>query len=311
MTYSGMVAATKKGGLGTQANIIQDLLWQRSVGGDTAKIAQWKEIMGNLQDFKAYLFVKQGSSFTTVMHSPMKFAAISVATGHLQGRIIGFVGDRTLTREPTPILLPQRKTWEWVKETVSSDGPAMFKFYDDDPSRAGTLWKGEGGDGAKEEVHAPRLLSIPLWLLDRIRQEGRALMPHEILRIVTNHVGEVNTQAYADAWATIAAWCLLAGQVSTTGESLVSFSIEAITEVEDEYLGKWLEQRLDTTLGPRPQGGAPLSGTQKGGSSGSMPQENFAADIGKGVALGLKALGGPIATVHQGATKEGEEKVHR
>ena len=162
-TYSGMAAATKKGGLGTQANIIQDLLWQRSVGGDTAKITQWKEIMGNLQDFKAYLFVKQGSSFATVMHSPMKFAAISAATGHLQGRIIGFVGDRTPTREPTPILLPQRKTWEWVKETVSSDGPAMFKFYDDDPSRASTLWKGEGGDdGAKEEVHAPRLLSIPL-----------------------------------------------------------------------------------------------------------------------------------------------------
>jgi hypothetical protein len=39
-----------------------------------------------------------------------------------------------------------------------------------------------------------------------------------------------------------------------------------------------------------------------------MPQGNFAADIGKGVALGLKALGGPIATVQQGATKEGEEK---
>jgi hypothetical protein len=88
--------------------------------------------MGNLQDFKAYLFVKQGSSFTTVMHSPMKFAAISAATGHLQGRIIGFVGDRTPTREPTPILLSQSKTWEWVKETVSSDGPAMFKFYDND-----------------------------------------------------------------------------------------------------------------------------------------------------------------------------------
>ena len=123
--------------------------------------------MGNLQDFKAYLFVKQGSAFAMVMHSPMKFAAISTATGHLQGRIIAFVGDRTPTREPTPILLPQRKTWEWVKETVSSDGPAMFKFYDEDPSRAGTLWKGEGGDDdAQKEVHAPRLLSIPLWLLD-------------------------------------------------------------------------------------------------------------------------------------------------
>ena len=166
-TYSGMATAIQKGGLGNQANVIQDLLWQRSVGGDTAKITQWRDVMGNLQDFKAYLFVKQGSAFATVMHLPMKFAAISTATGHLQGRIIAFVGDRTPTREPTPILLPQCKTWEWVKETVSSDGPAMFKFYDKDPSHVGMLWKGEGGDDeAKKEAHAPRLLSIPLWLLD-------------------------------------------------------------------------------------------------------------------------------------------------
>jgi len=101
--------------------------------------------MGSLQEFKAYMFVKQGSCFATVMHSPMKFPAISAATGHLQGRIIGFVGDRTATREPTPILLPQRKTWEWVKETVNTDGPALLKYYADDPTRIGTLWKGEGG----------------------------------------------------------------------------------------------------------------------------------------------------------------------
>jgi hypothetical protein len=31
-TYSGMATATKKGGLGTHMNIIQDLIWQRSVG---------------------------------------------------------------------------------------------------------------------------------------------------------------------------------------------------------------------------------------------------------------------------------------
>ena len=125
-------------------------------------------------------------------------------------------------------------------------------------------------------------------------------MPHDILRIITTHIGEVDTTAYADAWSTVASWSLLAGQASATGESLVSFSVEAITEVEDDYLGKWLEQRLDTTMGPRPQGGAPLTGAQRGGSSGSMPQVNFTADIGKGVALGLKALGGPIAAVQQG-----------
>ena len=133
-------------------------------------------------------------------------------------------------------------------------------------------------------------------------------MPHDILRIVTTHVGEVNTPEYADLWATVAAWCLLAGQASTTGESFISFTIEAITEVEDDYLGKWLEQRLNTTLGPRPQGGAPFSNTPRGGAVGAVPPVNFATDIGKGVALGLKALGGPLTSVQQGATKEGDKK---
>jgi hypothetical protein len=91
--------------------------------------------------------------------------------------------------------------------------------------------------------------------------------------------------------------------------SLVSFSIEAITEVEDEYLGKWLDQRLDTTLGPRPRGGGTIGGTTQTGPSGPMAQATFAADIGKGVALGLRALGGPMAAAQaQSATKEVEEK---
>ena len=246
--------------------------------------------MGSLQEFKAYMFVKQGSCFAMVMHSLMKFAAISAATGHLQGRIIGFVGDRTSTREPTPILLPQRKTWEWVKETVNTDGPALLKHYADDPTRIGMLWKGEGGDeNAQEELHAPRLIAIPQWVLDCIRQEWRALMPYEILQIVVTHLEADNIAAYAEAWTTIAHWCILASQGTTAGESLVSFAIEAITEVEDEYLGKWLKQRLDTTMGPFPQGSEPAAVAQRGGPAGPMTQATFAADIGKGVTLGLKA----------------------
>jgi hypothetical protein len=223
-TYSGMEAAIRKGGLGTKATIIQDLAWQRSVGGDTTKINQWKEIMGSLQDFKAYLFIKQGSCFATVVHSPLKFAAISAATQHLQGRIIGFVGDRTTTREPTPILLPQLKTWQWVKETVFTDGPALIKHYEDDASRIGTLWKGEGGGAtSKVEVQAPRLIAIPLWLLDRIRREGRALMPHKILSIVEAHIEEVGNEPYAKAWETLAAWCYMQAKGTRMGKASPCF----------------------------------------------------------------------------------------
>ena len=85
--------------------------------------------------------------------------------------------------------------------------------------------------------------------------------------MVVTHLEDVNTAAYTDARGTIAAWCILASQGNTTRESLMSFSTEAITEVEDEYLGKWPEQRLDMTMGPCPQGGAPAAVAQRGGGS--------------------------------------------
>jgi hypothetical protein len=64
-------------------------------------------MVGALQEFKTYLFIKPNSAFCTVIHSPLKFVAITEATQQLQGRIIGFVGDRTLAKEPTPVLFPQ------------------------------------------------------------------------------------------------------------------------------------------------------------------------------------------------------------
>ena len=59
--YSGLATAIAKGGVGTPATIPQELNWQRLVDGETTKINQWKDIMGSIQDFKAYLFVKPGS----------------------------------------------------------------------------------------------------------------------------------------------------------------------------------------------------------------------------------------------------------
>jgi hypothetical protein len=63
-------------------------------------------------------------------------------------------------------------------------------------------------------------------------------MPHKILRIVVNHLEDVNNKKYPKAWGTVAAWCYLASQLGKDGNSLLAFSIEAITEVDDDYLSK-------------------------------------------------------------------------
>ena len=168
--YSGLAAAVARWKTNDAETVERELNWQRRVEGDKARIALFQEMAGGLQDFKTYLFIKPGSAYCTIVHSPMKFMAISEATRHLQGRFIGFIGDRTVSREPTAVLFPTVKTWQWIKATVATEGPTLIAYYDEDGSRQGTLWTpGEGcttGEG-----HVPRLLHIPLLLFELIRNE--------------------------------------------------------------------------------------------------------------------------------------------
>jgi hypothetical protein len=147
--YSGMAAAIAKWGTGTQESENFKLAWQKAVGGDTSKIKLFQETAGGLQEFKTYFFVRKGSAYCTVLHSSMKFMAISEATQHLQGQFIGFIGDCMVTREPTPILLPLLKTWQWVKEEVCTMGPDLLKYYQEDEYCQGKLWS--PGEGATKE----------------------------------------------------------------------------------------------------------------------------------------------------------------
>jgi hypothetical protein len=107
--YSGMATAIKKWGIGDTQSPTSKLRWHQGVGGDKVKSEQFCEMVGALQEFKTYLFIKPNSAFCTVIHSPLKFVAITKATQQLQGQIIGFVGGRTITNEPTPVLFSQRK----------------------------------------------------------------------------------------------------------------------------------------------------------------------------------------------------------
>ena len=99
----------------------------------------------------------------------MKFVAISEATQHLQGRYIGFVGDRTISKDPILIVLPQQKTWSWEAKTVSTNAGAMHAYYEEDSTRWGNLWAPARTDeGVEAVIKAPILLAIPLVLFQAI-----------------------------------------------------------------------------------------------------------------------------------------------
>jgi hypothetical protein len=187
--YSGFDEVLKRWGPSGDITTTRDLKWQRDVNGNTQKIKQFQEVVGGLQDFRTYLLMKPGSAFVTILHSPMKFVAISEATQHLQGRYVGFVGDHTATKDPTPVVLPQQSTWKWDTKTTSSDAAALEAHYAADPTRRGKLWAPDQADSdAWTAIMAPRLLAAPLVLFQAIQEERRPLMPHEVRGLVMSIV---------------------------------------------------------------------------------------------------------------------------
>jgi hypothetical protein len=178
-------------------------------------------MVGALQDFKTYLLLKPGSAFVMVVHSPMKCVTINKETQRLQGWFIGFVGDPSITKDPTPILLPQQKTWCLKTYTISTNNRAMAIFYWEDNLQRGKLWDPQpANDELLGEVTVLLLLSIPLVLFCTMRVEGWQLILHDIYALVmaTVEVAPDTSVATVD-WSLVLnwCWCLAAAQRNDTG----------------------------------------------------------------------------------------------
>jgi hypothetical protein len=134
-------------------------------------------------------------------------------------------------------------------------------------------------------------------------------MTHKVLKLVMLHLKSMSNNVVVAAWSLIAKWCLMAAQWDASGDSWVAFSVKAITAREDEDLSQWLKQCLSSTLGASPTTGSPAGAT--GAHAQGLPNVlvQFAVELGKGVAMGLRAWGllaNP--TVLQGGVGDGDPK---
>jgi hypothetical protein len=178
-------------------------------------------------------------------------------------------------------------------EKVSTEGPDLLDHYATDASRRGSLWIPEI-DCNRVETTIPRLLHIPLVLFVVIlREKGGPLMPHEILaivlKLVENSSRDQDQAAAAEAWKLVVMWCVMAVQADKQGDSIVAFAVEAATENGDAYFGQWIENCLDGTMGKRPAVDSGMGATRV--ATPAQGPAQFAAELGKGVAMGLHALG--------------------
>jgi hypothetical protein len=121
-------------------------------------------------------------------------------------------------------------------------------------------------------------------------------MPHEVRGLVLTIINDADDSNKAsDDWQLVLSWCLLAAQQDANGNSYLGVPVDAVTEGDNDYFEKWINQRLDLVFGPRPNTGSvgttgPWGNTFPQTAS-SQVSALMAAEVGKGVALGLRAMG--------------------
>ena len=84
-------------------------------------------------------------------------------------------------------------------------------------------------------------------------------------------------------------WCVMAAQADQQGDSWVAFAVDAVTDNNDDYFGKWVENCLDSTMEKQPAVDGGMRATMVVNPAQGPAQ--FAAELGKGVAMGLQAFG--------------------
>ena len=82
-------------------------------------------------------------------------------------------------------------------------------------------------------------------------------MPHEVRGLVLTIINDADDLNKAcDDWQLVLSWCLLAAQQDANGNSYLGVPVDAVTEGDDDYFEKCIDQRLDAVFGPRPNTGS-------------------------------------------------------
>ena len=239
--------------------------------------------------------MQPGEAFLVVGHSMSTIYSTATDIASFHGKIVLFTGDRKGTRECVPVVMPPQSAFEWKKCMVVDNATALQEWYANNTDQYGKLWNPQQGDGTKVEVNVPRLVALPLRAAQLYHKRGGAVMPHELLTEIELHLASPETTlGNGDEWGLIKTWLQVAAQ-QTNGEtrpkSHVAFPTDAIL-TNDDLIHRWFAERLDATLGRRPDttiSGMP-GGIQDNMSAMSKMTGIMAAEVGKGLGTAIQSV---------------------
>jgi hypothetical protein len=231
--------------------VAEELNAQAQIKGDGARMAVFRVETLQHQELTAFGFLQQNDMTIHLLHSAASYHARG-ATGPLKGKDIAFVGDRTTYSSPAPIILQPEKPWKWVMNKFVTDEVAIELFYAN-PNNRHKFFTAQTGTPT-ENIKLPRLLLLPSNLVLFCAKEPRTpltLLRHvERLKAVMIPTSDNPESFTHHDYDLIANWCCAALHGDKDG-SLLRYDIQAA--VGNGPFFRWMNIRLDNTLGPRTQ----------------------------------------------------------
>jgi hypothetical protein len=241
----------------TDADTSRSLRWQQNVNGDTAKIAAWKLEATALPGLQFFAYMQPGEAFLVVGHTMSTIYSTTTDIASYHGKVVLFTGDRTSTRECVPVILPPQSAFAWKKCRVVDDRAKLAEWYADNPEEYGNLWDPTEQDGTRTELLVPKMLALPLWAAKLYHNFNGAVMPHELLAAIEQHLASLATALdNGDDWGLVQRWLMVAAQRDDGGgdpnkrQAHIGFTTGSLLS-NDALIHRWTNDRLDATLGRR------------------------------------------------------------
>jgi hypothetical protein len=254
----------------------------------------WKTEATSSLGLQFYAYMQPGEAFMFVGHSMSTIYSTTTDITTLHGKIVLFMGDRKGTRDCVPIILPPQSAFEWKKCSVIDDKEKLLAWYADNPSEYGNLWDPTPEDGTRVELHVPRMIALPLRAASLYHQFNGPVMPHEFLNALEHHLASPETSLdNGDDWGLVTKWMLVAAQKDGGGgdtaksKSLVAFRTDALLS-NDDLIHRWIADKLDSTLGRRPDLTSTTFETQGNMAVVQNMSGIIATEVGRGLGVAMQ-----------------------
>ena len=312
--YSGIASALERlAPLLSDADTARNLRWQREVDGDKNKLAIWKLEATGASGLQFYAYMQPGEAFLVLGHSLSTIYSTTTDVASYHGKMVLFIGDRTSTRECTPVVLPA-SAFAWVKCKICENKSKLADFFADNRNEYGNYWDPLPADGARVEHHVPKLLALPLWAVKLYQELKGSVMPHELLASIEQHLAsDATALGNGDDWNLVRSWLLVASQRDDGGGDATKFKPFLAVRTDpllsnDRLILRWIAERLDASLGRRPD---MTSTSTTVGIQGNMSVVQnmsgiIASEVGKGLGVAMQnaAKAGPSQLAGAGAASD-------